>query len=877
MSAIFFLQILAFVECFPYNSNYQGNAILKKRRGIQMIKAFLSHTSTDKDLVGKVQEILTEKNAWYDATNIENGDCIAEKINEGLREATHYVLFWSDRASRSAWVRAELNAAFVRFLSNKCKFMIFTLDTTPLPELLQPYKYDNIDKSDLTLSSNAIAKAILSQEGSTPFLSDFVNRTDEIGQIESAAREGIKLVALCGILGIGKSSLAERALQWLYSNRASKRVLLDFSSISGLAELSLELSRKSGEPFLNDNITEEDQKENIRYFIEVLSAQHHLLILKDVKKWLAEDGSFSPFLQYIVDIIVSTNMFDGITIMTSSRFINLPYCYETTIRQIKIAGLSDTHTAQVIKNNLFPGFQSNDEFNKEFAKRLFGYPLGAKIGAHRISNMGYSYFLNQPQKIKELKIGLAKELISYADISDQCKGYLKIIALAQSKLRNEEYVEAFPSLDKKVGDLADEGFVAGVLKFNDDGCYELEPLVSDYFYELAFNDTARKAICQSLEQYLLKKLQETETKAISTYLRLLPTTVHILTLNGKIDRAKDLRKELVATMEDSMWDLYNHTEYEDAKATAESILKIRPTSYDALYVKALCLTRFDEYREAEDILEQLLAKDASNSSRYHYALGRIERRKCDYKAAVEYFEMAIFSRPNYLSPYREMAQCYIHMGDLKKAQAAIEKAKEIDGDNIFVILTEALLFQKQDRAINAIELLSTQVLLDQNQAKILFRLGRAYDQLGDTDKAEEYYNEALSCDQKMYDAKLCLLSHLITENPAKAQQEIAELRPKLRGKRKAILTNIEARYIGYIQHDEQSALILLNNMNPSFRDKQWYAVKMQLLERSIDRNISSDRKKLAAVQKTELSKVEEDFKSLFGAAQYIDSDLLPDA
>ena len=54
------------------------------------MKAFLSHTSSDKDLVGLVQKKLTQANAWYDAVDIENGESIPEKINDGLRNATHY-------------------------------------------------------------------------------------------------------------------------------------------------------------------------------------------------------------------------------------------------------------------------------------------------------------------------------------------------------------------------------------------------------------------------------------------------------------------------------------------------------------------------------------------------------------------------------------------------------------------------------------------------------------------------------------------------------------------------------------------------------------------------------------------------------------------
>lgn len=34
------------------------------------MKAFLSHTSSDKDLVGLVHQKLENQNAWYDAANI---------------------------------------------------------------------------------------------------------------------------------------------------------------------------------------------------------------------------------------------------------------------------------------------------------------------------------------------------------------------------------------------------------------------------------------------------------------------------------------------------------------------------------------------------------------------------------------------------------------------------------------------------------------------------------------------------------------------------------------------------------------------------------------------------------------------------------------
>lgn len=839
-----------------------------------MIKAFLSHTSVDKDLVGLVQERLTKSNAWYDAVDIENGESIPEKINEGLRNATHYVLFWSERASLSAWVQAELNAAFVQMMAGKCRFMIFSLDDTKLPELLQPYKYDKVDKSNLFIAAETIADKILAQDGAEVRLSRFVNRTSEIGDIEEAARAGYKLVILYGMLGIGKASLAEKAMHWLYQNRATQSVVLDFNTIPGMAELVIEFSRYTKVDIPNNNIGLENQKNNIKYFLEIISLRNAILILKNVKSWLDEDGSLSANLQFITDLIISTDMFENITIITSSRYIDIPYNYFESTRQLHIKGMSDLHISEIIKNGLPLSFESNADKNLEFAKRMYGYPLGAKLGAYHIGIHGYDYYLEQPQKIQSLKIGLAKEFVTYAGISTKCQRYLRVLALSKSRLRNEEYALAFPDLQKDIAALADEAFFSGIISFDEDGCYKLEAIVEDYFYDLAFNSPERKEICNALETFLRKEIEQASGEK---YMRLITAIIHILALNGKVGEAQVLRADLTETIIFSMWDQYNHTEYDEALATANALLKENEDNLEARYVKALCLTRFDEYGPAESILNQLLEDDTTNNARYYYALGRIQKHKGNYPKAIELFEVAVLKKAKYLSPYREMADCYIHMGELDNAQLSISKAKKIDESNVFVILLEALLLQKQEKADEAIKLLENQSLLEQKAEQIFFRKGRAYDQLGCNDKACECYTQSLQQNPRMYDAKLCLLNHEIIDNPSEASKTINELKKKLKGKRAAILTNIEARFIGYIEHREQDALQLLESVKPTFRDRQWYAVKIQLLEKMIEKHQNAGRNILANECKNNLAQTKQSFEEKYGVSEPVEADLLPDA
>ena len=836
------------------------------------MKAFLSHTSIDKDLVGLVHQKLENKNAWYDAADIENGENIPEKINEGLRYATHYILFWSQKASESNWVKAELNAAFVRMMENKCKFMVFVLDNTSLPDLLQPYKYDYIDKKDLEKASDIIVEKIFAQEGSVTRLSEFVNRTNEIGDIEETIRAGYKLIILQGILGIGKSSLAEKAITWLYPNKAMSRIIIDFNMIPGMAELAIEMSHKTKQGLINQNKTIIEQRENIRWFLEYISANNIILILKDVKKWLNEDGTMNSDMLFVTDLIVNTSMFSYITIMTTSRYIDIPYDYYEKTRQLPVLGLEDTHIAQIIKNNLPEKFAGNDSKNLEFAKRLYGYPLGAKLGAYRIANHGYDYYLKQPEKIQALKVSLAKQLISYAELSDECLEYLKIIALCQSRLRNEEYILAFPEFADKIAELSDEAFFAGIVKYSEEGCYKLELLVEDYFYDLAFNDSKCKEYCDTLEKTLLSITERED----ANYMRLVPVTVHILTLNGKIDKAIKVRAELTATITSSMWDMYNHREYEKAKNVAEQLIMIDNENVEARYVKALCLTRFDEYEEAKNILDKLLEEDVDNVARYYYALGRIQKKQGKYNKAIQLYKIAILNRRRYLSPYRELAECYILMDNISDAENAIENAKKIDESNAFVILLEARLLQKEDCADKAIQLLENQSIFEREPAQIFFRKGRAFDQLGKKEQAKECYMQALEYDSKSYDAKLCLLNHQIIDEPRNAEKEINNLKDVLRGKRKFILTNIEARYVGYQKHDEEKAIEILDSVPENFRDKQWYAVKIQLLENSIDKHSQAQREILASAYRQELKKINDVLEKKYGDINLKEVDLLPD-
>ena len=71
------------------------------------MRAFLSHSSADRDFVVSVYRALAPDSAWLDRAELEWGDRFLEEISGAIREAKDFILFWSESAAVSEWVRME--------------------------------------------------------------------------------------------------------------------------------------------------------------------------------------------------------------------------------------------------------------------------------------------------------------------------------------------------------------------------------------------------------------------------------------------------------------------------------------------------------------------------------------------------------------------------------------------------------------------------------------------------------------------------------------------------------------------------------------------------------------------------------------------------
>ena len=112
---------------------------------VESRQVFLSYNKADIAVGRSVYAHLSLAglDVWFDEWEIRAGDSIPGRLNEGLQGFGTFVVLWSAQASRSDWVRQELNSAIMRALQDKTgrtRIIPCRLDTTPLPPLIQDRK-----------------------------------------------------------------------------------------------------------------------------------------------------------------------------------------------------------------------------------------------------------------------------------------------------------------------------------------------------------------------------------------------------------------------------------------------------------------------------------------------------------------------------------------------------------------------------------------------------------------------------------------------------------------------------------------------------------------------------------------------------------------
>jgi tetratricopeptide (TPR) repeat protein len=129
----------------------------------------------------------------------------------------------------------------------------------------------------------------------------------------------------------------------------------------------------------------------------------------------------------------------------------------------------------------------------------------------------------------------------------------------------------------------------------------------------------------------------------------------------------------------------------------------------------------------------------------------------DYNTALEYFNMMKGNGKETAELYRHLAACYNGLGNSEQAMEMINAGLAINPSDANLILEKVNAYLKEGKGAEAVADLQKLHELDPENAQLLFVLGTIYGDennkdVFDTDKAKQYYEQALAINPDYYDA-----------------------------------------------------------------------------------------------------------------------------
>lgn len=150
----------------------QWDMLIPRRKLIDVSReklhdCFISYFSGDKGFVGRLETDLRlrEINIWRDDSEIEIGDSISDKVQQGLTDSYSFVIVLSAEALSRPWVKEELRAAYALRLGGEFKILPVLHKECDIPPFLMDYKFadfreDRRYDEQLTLLERAIKNAV---------------------------------------------------------------------------------------------------------------------------------------------------------------------------------------------------------------------------------------------------------------------------------------------------------------------------------------------------------------------------------------------------------------------------------------------------------------------------------------------------------------------------------------------------------------------------------------------------------------------------------------------------------------------------------------------------------------------------------------------
>lgn len=683
-----------------------------------MEKVFLSHSSADKSYVEYIANQFGKNQCVYDKMCFESGMKNLDEIFKGVDDSSIFVVFISDAALNSKWVKQELSIAEERLNHDQSKLsQIFpiiidesiTHKDSRIPEFMRvgfgSYNLRVIKRREIAyrkiraqLTRRLLQKSLLFQNK----YDIFYGRDKEIAQFKSSFDSGdnIKCIVASGIEGVGRKTYIIAALKNAkIIERYYDPVIISLSDLDGIDDLIVKLYEVGfGQCSLNTiaSLTSISQKINAlsEALCDIQSHMEHVIIYDDACL-IKNDGELRYWFMQAI-----TQIRNEVTISISSRY-HINNSFMRSHKEIfHISLLPMTYPEwngllRIYSKSI--GIEFDSEDRSYFKDIISGYPPQVIFCADLAKdNSSIDYVKNNPEKVVAFGSASATRIleatipVKLLDVSYEFLAFLSVYGSVPFELVQEVF-----SLNSKYEDVyrilkssticRQEGLGGEYVVIN--------TVVGDYIQRSRFD------LPESIANLLKEKLEDFNNNLSDpTFMEKEDFESVRFYLKENLKSGKTIpEKYMYSTLYlKTIYELYNRQKYvqvvditknlKESGAFIRFDLPIRDR-IQGYYCRALARQRIESFYDEVEYFNRPFVHTNQDKDyiEYQFLRGFMCRNEGRYNKALERYKNVLTKNPKHQGAMREIVIVYKGMEDYESAFIYAQLNYEREPDNPFQI------------------------------------------------------------------------------------------------------------------------------------------------------------------------------------------------
>lgn len=659
---------------------------------VSTYRAFLSHSSENKDLVRAVANELGRPFVRIDYQAFSTGDELVNAIGRAFEASALFVLFASKAALRSMWVNfetreAQMATAFGRIPAPLVYIVDKTVRVSDLPGWMQRAKVTSSTSPRLIAADLRVAIDDLVIDRQQDI---YVGRAREARELEEylAPTDGSRppqVFSVTGLVGIGRRTLTARVSRDVLSFRH----LLTIEAESGdssrdLASKIADLVEPVGGVQQSIDRFAEIQRGTdesaIERAVEDLAAAISIGMLPvviDSGGMLQNDGRLSAPMQELVREVSNTRDV-YMALVANRRPVASGLTAHPAFPNVQVRPLSDPELRRLVSaiaRRVELELTANQV--SDLAIQCRGYPPAARYAIELVRHYGAPAVLADTEQLIQFRSSPMVRYLRQVASQPVHQRILQILA-ANSPLPLDVLAKFADASEATLAQTLIELIDLALVVPDNAGWYRISAPVTDAVGR-EYRDpspTVFSQVAARLEEFLRRQGQGIR------YAELERVRYRALAMAGTYS-AGQAQVGMVADWIRLAERLYHDREYTRCVEFARLAVDARPDNESCHRWVISGLIKLGEFPEASEAIEDMYRYGFRRETLY--LEGFLERHLGHHSRAAQLFEDALRQGYSGAAIHRELANCYLELGRVDEARGHIEIAQERSRDNPFLI------------------------------------------------------------------------------------------------------------------------------------------------------------------------------------------------